>query len=76
MDEVSRREGISKMSLSNWRKQLTSEGSAGSENKQPTQNCSAETKFSVVLETAGLSEIDLGEYYRCEGLYPEQITTW
>ncbi len=59
MAEVSRREGVSEMSLSNWRKQLSSEGSAVSENKQSIQNWSAETKFAVVLEAAGLSEIDL-----------------
>ena len=76
MAEVSRREGVSEMSLSNWRKQLSSEGSAVSENKSLAENWSAETKFAVVLEAAGLSEIDLGEYCRRKGLYPEQITAW
>ncbi len=76
MAEVSRREGVSEMSLSNWRKQLGAEGSAVSENKPLTENWSAETKFAVVLEAAGLSEIDLGEYCRRKGLYPEQITAW
>ncbi|EXF94716.1 transposase ISAfe5 [Pseudomonas fluorescens HK44] len=76
MAEVSRREGVSEMSLSNWRKQLSSEGSAVSENKSPAESWSAETKFAVVLEAAGLSEIDLGEYCRRKGLYPEQITAW
>ena len=72
MAEVSRREGVSEMSLSNWRKQLSSEGNAVSENKPLAENWSAETKFAVVLEAAGLSEIDLGEYCRRKGLYPEQ----
>lgn len=76
MAEVSRREGVSEMSLSNWRKQLSTEGNAVSENKQLPENWSAETKFAVVLEAAGLSEIDLGEYCRRKGLYPEQITAW
>ena len=48
MAEVSRREGVSEMSLSNWRKQLSSEGSAVSENKPLTENWSAETKFAAV----------------------------
>ena len=76
MAEVSRREGVSEMSLSNWRKQLSSEGNAVSENKPLTENWSAETKFAVVLEAVGLSKIDLGEYCRRKGLYPEQITAW
>ena len=46
------------------------------ENKQSAQNWSAETKFAVVLEAAGLPEIDLGEYCRRKGLYPEQISAW
>lgn len=76
MAEVFWREGGREMSLSNWRKQLSSEGSAVSENKSLAENWSAETKFAVVLEAAGLSEIDLGEYCRRKGLYPEQITAW
>ena len=76
MAEVSRREGVNKMSLANWRKQLSSEGSAVSENKPLTESWSAETKFAVVLEAAGLSELDLGEYCRRKGLYPEQIRAW
>ncbi len=76
MAEVSRREGVSEMSLSNWRKQFRSEGNVVSETKPSSQNWSAETKFAIVLEAAGLAEIDLGEYCRRKGLYPEQIATW
>ncbi|SEL06179.1 hypothetical protein SAMN05216604_11071 [Pseudomonas agarici] len=64
------------MSLSNWRKQLSSEGNTVSENKQLTENWSVETKFAVALEASGLSEIELGEYCRRKSLYPEQITAW
>lgn len=74
--EVSRRERVSEMSLSNWRKQARAEGSVVSDTKQPYEKWSAETKFAVVLEAASLSEIDLGEYCRSKGLYPKQIATW
>nr|WP_189672527.1 IS3 family transposase [Pseudomonas sp. SWRI154] len=76
MAEVSRREGVSEMSLSNWRKQVSSEGRAVPENTPSAQNWTAETKFAVVLEASGLSEIELGEYCRRKGLYPEQIKAW
>ena len=33
-------------------------------------------KFSVVLETAGLNETELGEYCRSKGLFTEQIQQW
>lgn len=37
---------------------------------------SPEQKFSVVLETATLSEIELSEYCREKGLFPEQVLEW
>ena len=37
---------------------------------------SSETKFTVVLESAGLNEVELSEYGRRKGLYPEQIGAW
>lgn len=36
----------------------------------------AAAKFAAVLETATLSEIELSEYCRSKGLYPEQIQAW
>lgn len=76
MAEVARREGVSDMSLANWRRKARAEGNAVSENTPSAQNWTAETQFAVVLETAGLSEIELGEYCRRKGLYPEQIKAW
>ncbi len=37
---------------------------------------SSEEKFAVVIETASLNEVELGEYCRRRGLYPEQISAW
>lgn len=74
MAEAFRREGGREMSLSHWRKQLSPEGRAVSENKPLTESGPTETKFAVVLETAGLSEIDLSEYYCRKDLCPEKIT--
>mgnify|MGYP003385143341 FL=1 len=37
---------------------------------------SNEEKFAVVLETSALSEVEVSEYCRAKGLYPEQIKTW
>jgi transposase-like protein len=76
MAEVARREGVSDMSLANWRRKASTEGNAVSENTPSAQNWTAESKFAVVLEASGLSEIELGEYCRRKGLYPEQIKAW
>jgi transposase len=37
---------------------------------------SSEEKFSVVLETATQLKVELSEYCRVKGLYPEQIKAW
>ena len=46
------------------------------EDQKLTDNCSAEAKLAVVIETAALSEIDLSEYCRSKGLYPQQVKAW
>ncbi len=37
---------------------------------------SAEDKLAVVIETASLNEVQLSEYCRNKGLYPEQVAQW
>ena len=37
---------------------------------------SSEEKFAVVIDTASLNEVELGEYCRRRGLYPEQVSAW
>jgi hypothetical protein len=36
----------------------------------------SEQKFAVVVETASFNEVELSEYCRRKGLYPEQIQAW
>jgi hypothetical protein len=40
------------------------------------ENWGAADKFTVVLETAGLNDTELGAYCRERGLYPEQVDRW
>ena len=44
--------------------------------KNNADNWPAEAKFAAVLHAASLSEIELSEYCRSKGLYPEQISAW
>jgi len=37
---------------------------------------SGEAKLAVVVETAVLSEVELSQYCREKGLYPEQVKSW
>ncbi|QHD00182.1 transposase [Pseudomonas sp. S04] len=74
--EVARREGCSDMSLHYWRKQAAARGSQLSENKQSPENWSAESKLMAVIESSALSELELSEYCRRNGIFPEQIDGW
>ncbi|MCL1115622.1 IS3 family transposase, partial [Shewanella basaltis] len=49
---------------------------AGLADSNRSDDWSPEQKFSVVLETAALSEIELSQYCREKGLYPEQVKEW
>lgn len=45
--------------------------------KNPAGNTpSNEERFTIILETASLNEIELGEYCRQKGIYPEHIKSW
>ena len=74
--DLAQREGISEATLYNWRNQLRKEGRPVPEHDRSSENWSAATKFAVVVETSSMSEIDLSEYCRAKGLFPEQVKQW
>ena len=76
--EVSRQEGISDVTLYTWRRQAMGRGDREmrkGKGKLPEQ-WSAEAKLAVVIATATLTEMELGQYCRKQGIYPEQAKGW
>ena len=70
--EFAEQEGIAKSSLYSWNNKFNN-----SNVKSMTKNShTAEQRFSILLETTTLSEIQLSEYCRKKGLYPAQIKHW
>jgi transposase len=67
MRGFSRQEGISLSTLCGWQKKYQVEGRCVSKVSNSGQ-WSTEEKFSVVLETSTLSEVELSEYCRTKGL--------
>lgn len=68
--------GIASGTLYCWRKEaLTKAVSTPGRGKKLNQ-WRTEDKFAVVMETAGLNELQLSEYCRKRGLYPELIAEW
>jgi transposase len=73
---LSREENISDATLYTWRKQLRERGQAVPGSESSPAQWSAEAKVAVVAETLTLSEIELSEYCRKKGLFPEQVKAW
>jgi transposase-like protein len=74
--ELSRSEGLSTKTLYRWRKEAIAGGHRVPERGSSSDRFSAEAKFAIVVETATLSEHELGQYCRERGLFPEQIKDW
>lgn len=73
--ELSRETGIPRDTLYMWRLKYRN-AQAGTATNGRSPQYSSEEKLSIVIETASLSEVELGEYCRRKGLYPEQIAGW
>lgn len=69
--------GIPKDTLYSWRVQARRQALGAAQPAAPSPaGLSSEEKFAVVVETAALSEAELGEYCRRKGLYPQEIAAW
>jgi len=69
--------GIPRDTLYTWKRQYRNfQGESDGNQIQQPGRLTNEEKLSVVIETASFSEVELGEYCRRKGFYPEQITGW
>jgi transposase-like protein len=74
--ELSRQENISHVTLYAWRKQMRERGHVVPGSQSSPEQWSAEAKVAVVAETLTLSEVELSEYCRKRGLFPDQVKAW
>lgn len=74
--EVARQENISDVTLYTWRNQVRGRGQIVRGSQSSPEQWSAEAKVVVVAETLPLSEVELSEYCRKKGLFPEQVKAW
>ncbi len=68
-------EGIAYATLHKWKNRFN----VGTEERtvhRSSDRWSSQEKFTVVLECATLSEVELSEYCRRKGLYLEQVAMW
>lgn len=73
--KFAKQEGLNTSTLYNWQKKYVMSGNVVSKVNK-SNNRSPDEKFSIVLETATMSEIELSEFCRSKGLYPQDIKGW
>lgn len=74
--QLVRETGIPKDTLYTWRSKHRKALGHTTALPLASGELSSEEKFAVVLESASLNEVELGEYCRRKGLYPQQISAW
>ncbi len=74
--QLCRDTGVSDVTLYTWRKHYRNRGIAVPADESIPEKWTAEDKLAVVIETASFNQIQLSEYCRSKGLYPEQIEQW
>ena len=72
--ELVRETGIPKETLYTWRSKARKVDSPVL--SIAPKELSSEGKFNIVLETANLNEVELGEYCRRKGIFPHMINAW
>jgi transposase-like protein len=73
---IARETGLSEATLHQWKKKARAKGLVVPSGETAAERWSTQDKFSIVIETATLSEIELAEYCRSKGLYVEQVQAW
>lgn len=68
--------GVPRDTLYGWRRQALGQARRPDASATSLGMLASEEKFAVVMETATLNELELGEYCRRKGLFAEQISTW
>lgn len=67
---------LTPQSLRNWRQMARDKGLIVPGNGKTSDQWSSADKFNAVMETAPLSEVEISQYCRIKGVYPEQIQQW
>lgn len=76
VSHIARDSGLSEGTLYKWQKEARASGFAIPGGDKESEKWSTRDKFSIVVETATLSEIELAEYCRAKGLFVEQVEAW
>lgn len=73
---LSKELNISKSTIYQWVRTHNKKKGKYKINLKFKNNWTSEDKFHVALETASLTETELGEYCRRKGIYVDEVKTW
>ncbi len=76
VNSLSRETGIPEVTLYTWKKKFKDQGVPLPAGITISERWSTQDKFSIVVETSTLNEIELSEYCRSKGLYVEEVRVW
>ena len=76
VQELARSEGLPASTIYGWKREAKLRGEPVPGKRSTTEDWSAETKLATVIATGTLSDMQLSEYCRGRGLYPEQVIRW
>lgn len=76
LSELAKEEQISLPTLYAWRRKAREEGVLMPSGDDTPDGWNSVDKFNTVLQTASMSQIEIAEFCRAKGLYPEQIQRW
>ena len=75
--QLAQETGVPRNTLYAWRiKHRKSQGESPAAPVTASGGLSSEEKFAVVIQCATLNEVELSEYCRSKGVFPEQVHTW
>jgi transposase-like protein len=74
--ELSRAENIPTTTLYTWRSKEIKRGNMTESTQAKSTHFNAAERLQIIIETAPLSELELGEYCRKKGIYTHDIQMW
>jgi len=74
--QLAHEEHISSSTLYNWKREAKIKAGSLANPDDAPKGWTATDKFEAVIQTASMSEVQVSEFCRSKGLYPEQIQRW
>jgi transposase-like protein len=74
VSKIAKETNVRIATLHKWKKEHIKSGEPIK--SSDTDRWSSQEKFMVVMETAGMNEVELSKYCRQKGIYPNQVKDW